>query len=139
MLSTNKKSMDSNLKDLYDSFETAAYNAYYEANKPEMPDIDSDEDKLGSLSKQANDAVNEIDSKVKDKATIFADEFVKQLKSDKLLETISDEIDGHVKAIKDGLTITMQPQGIATIIAPPSGPCTGSMVISTATATINIT
>ena len=44
------------------------------------------------------------------------------------LETISNEIDGHVKAVANGLIITMLPQGLATIISP-MGPCTGSMII----------
>jgi hypothetical protein len=133
MLSTNKPSMDKNLKALYDVLEDAAYEGYLKAEG--YDDVDS---QIDDLELQNKPDKGEIKKKMEDTAKLFSNEFIKQLKAGKLLETISDEIDSHVKAIADGLMITMMPQGIATIIAPPSGPCTGSMVISSSTAQINL-
>lgn len=133
MLSTNKPSMDKNLKALYDVFEDAAYEAFLKSEG--YDDIDG---QIDDLELQNKPNKSEIKKKMEDTAKTFSDEFIKQLKDGKVLETISDEIDSHVKAIADGLMITMMPQGIATIIAPPSGPCTGSMVISSSTAQINL-
>lgn len=133
MLSTNKPSMDKNLKALYDVLEDAAYEGYLKAEG--YDDVD---DQIDDLELQNKPDKGQIKKKMEDTAKTFSDEFIKQLKDGKLLETISDEIDSHVKAIADGLMITMQPQGIATIIAPPSGPCTGSMIISSSTAQIKL-
>jgi hypothetical protein len=117
--------MDQNLKALYNTFKDAAYEAYYEANKPTKPAPDPD-DTTGNLQKQSNSAYNDLEKKVKDSANIFADEFVKKLKNGKVLETISDEIDGHVKAIKLMISV---PTLLPTIISP-MGPCTGALTIS---------
>ena len=124
MLGVNKPLMDQKLSALYDSaFKKAAYEAYLKASGHD--DVDGEVAKM-ELQNKPNS--NEIKDKMKSCANAFADEFVKQLKNAKLLETISDEIDGHVKTVKDGLIITMLPQGLATIVSP-MGPCTGSMII----------
>jgi hypothetical protein len=138
-LSTNKPLMDQKLYALYDSaFRQAAYNAYYNTHDKLIPSIDFGTDDP-DLIEQANARIAKNKSDFNDELIIdsnkFADEFVNQLKSAKLLETISDEIDGHIKAMK--LLITMLPQGIATLISP-MGPCSGSMIISDETANINI-
>lgn len=126
MLSQNKPLMDQKLIALYDK---ALYNAAYKAQLKQAGyddvvkninamDIDN------SIKPDANTIKKDIETNAKK----FADEFVKQLKDANFLETISNEIDGHVKAVANGLIITMLPQGLATIISP-MGPCTGSMII----------
>lgn len=139
MLSANKPLMDQKFNALYDSaFRQAAYNAYYNTHDKPTPVVDFNTDDP-DLIKQANDRINtnkkDFEKDLKKDANKFADEFVNQLKSAKLLETLSDEIDSHIKAMK--LVITMLPQGIATLVSP-MGPCTGSMIISDETANINI-
>lgn len=157
MLSTNKPTMDKNLKALYDVFKDAANYAFLSSSyspldikiaktseddgiyEPEAQRMINEHDtKFKTETKLLNSISNKYNEKAVETAKKFAEEFVEQLKKGKVLETISDEIDSHVKAIADGLMITMMPQGIATIIAPPSGPCTGSMVISSSTAQINL-
>lgn len=140
MLSVNKPLMDQKFNALYDSaFRQAAYNAYYNTNNKSTPSISFDPNDDPDIISQTNAKIRESELKreedLKKDANKFADEFVNQLKSAKLLETISDEIDGHIKAMK--LVIAMLPQGIATLVSP-MGPCTGSMIISDETANINI-
>lgn len=134
MLSTNKPLMDQNFKALYNVFKDAAYEAYYEANKPIKPAPDPT-DTSGNLKKNSDNAYNELEKKVKESAETFSSTFVKKLKNKKLLESISDEIDTHVKSLT--LMITAQPTALATIISP-MGPCTGSLILSDATAAIKI-
>ena len=135
MLSSNKSTMDKNLKALYDVFEDAAYEGYLKAEG--YDEVDS---QIADMELQNKPNANEIKKKMEDTAKLFADEFVKQLKDGKLLETISDEIDGHVKAIPDGLTIMVKSAGIASVIAPPyGGPCSGVITIKDgSTATIQL-
>ena len=126
MLSQNKPLMDQKLIALYDK---ALYNA---ADKAQLKQAGYDDivkninamDIDNSIKPDANTIKKDIENTAKK----FADEFVKQLKDANFLETISNEIDGHVKAVANGLIITMLPQGLATIISP-MGPCTGSMII----------
>lgn len=134
MLSTNKPLMDQKLIALYDNaFKNAAYEAYLKAEG--YDDVDAN---IAKMELQNKPNPSDIKDEMKRCAKLFSDEFVKQLKNAKLLETISDEIDGHVKAITDGLIITMLPQGIATVVSP-VGPCTGSMIIqSGSTANIQL-
>ena len=140
MLSTNKPLMDQKLNALYENaFRKAAYNAYYNTNNKPTPAIEFDPDDDPEAVAQAKASVAEGELKrkneLKDDSNKFADEFVNQLKSAKLLETISDEIDGHIKSMM--LTINI-PTLLPTIISP-VGPCTGALTISEVTgAQINI-
>lgn len=130
MLSTNKPTMDKNLKALYDVLYDAAYEGYLKAEG--YDDVDSNIDDLEIQNKPDK---SEIKGKMEDTAELFADEFVKQLKDGSFLETISDEIDTHVKAIKLMISV---PTLMPTIISP-MGPCTGALTISEETgAQINL-
>lgn len=137
MLSVNKPLMDQKLSALYDNaLKKAAYEAFKKASK--YDEVDKEAGGINAAEEYMPDT-SLIKSRIDESANDFADEFVKQLKNAKFLETISDEIDGHVKAIADGLIITMLPQGLATIVSP-MGPCTGSMIIqSGSTANIQLT
>lgn len=132
MLSANKPLMQQNFSSMISEnglFYKAAYDAFYETMKPENisdPNLDAN---------SINNITNEIDKKAKDAAKKFAKAFVKGLKDGGFDSKLATEIDNHVKAIQ--LLITMMPQGLATIISP-VGPCTGSMVISDATASIQL-
>jgi hypothetical protein len=134
MLSTNKLLMDQKLTALYDSaFRQAAYNAYYNTNNKPTGSIEFDADDDPNIIAQTKAKLSEGEIKrekdLKTDSNKFADEFVKQLKSAKLLETLSDEIDGHIKSMM--LTINI-PALLPTIISP-MGPCTGTLTISEAT------
>lgn len=138
MLSTNKPLMDQKFNALYDSaFRQAAYNAHYAVSESihAKQEISLKEQHGENFVKIYGESLDKDEKSWTEAANAFADEFVNQLKSAKLLETISDEIDGHIKSMK--LVITMLPQGIATLISP-VGPCSGSMIISDGTANINI-
>ena len=119
--------MDSKGNPVYD----AAYNAFYEANKGELNSVSADDDPNGLV----NNAINEANKRLEKLSEIFAKEFCNNLKDGKIMESIADEIDKHIKSME--LMITMLPQGIATVISP-VGPCSGSMVISKATADVKI-
>ena len=130
MLSTNKPSMDNKLKKLYNVFEDAAYEAFLKSEG--YDDVDS---QIDDLELQNKPNKSEIKKKMEDTAKTFSDEFVKQLKDGKVLETISDEIDKHVKSIKLMISV---PTLLPTIISP-MGPCTGALTISEETgAQINL-
>lgn len=130
MLSTNKPSMDNKLKKLYNVFEDAAYEAFLKSEG--YDDVDS---QIDGLELQNKPNKSEIKKKMEDTAKTFSDEFVKQLKDGKVLETISDEIDKHVKSIKLMISV---PTLLPTIISP-MGPCTGALTISEETgAQINL-
>ena len=126
MLSQNKPLMDQKLTALYDK---ALHKAAYEAHLKQAG-YDNVSNNINSMDIDTSikPNVNDIKKNMENSAKLFADEFVNQLKNANFLETISNEIDGHVKAIANGLIITMLPQGIATVISP-VGPCTGSMII----------
>lgn len=109
----------------------AAYNAFYEANKGDENVVSADDDPNGI----AGGAVGEVNERMKTIAEIFAKEFCNKLKDGKFMDSIADEIDRHIKSME--LTITMFPTSLATIISP-TGPCTGTMVISKATSNIQI-
>lgn len=109
----------------------AAYDAYFNVTNVEVDTENDDSD----LKTTVEEAKQSIEQKVKDDAKKFATDFCNGLKDNGFMDTIADEVDGHIKSIK--LLITMMPQGIATIISP-MGPCTGSMVIDDSTANIQI-
>ena len=138
MLSVNLPLMKQNLSKLLDTpplkkgpVYTAAYNAYFSIIDTDFNADSADTDLAPLILEQKQ----KCEQKKKDDADKFAKEFCKGLKDCGFTDTIADEIDGHVKAIK--LLITMMPQGIATIVSP-VGPCTGSMVIDDTTASIQI-
>ena len=110
----------------------AAYNAYLNISKSNMNKVNVDDEDTKSI---VDAEVARCEQKMKDDARQFANDFCKGLKDGGFMDTIADEIDGHVKAIK--LMITMMPQGLASIISP-MGPCTGSMIIDDTTAMIQI-
>lgn len=138
MLNVNLPLMKQNLNKLLDTppinkgpIYNAAYNAYYEVNTYEIEGNNDDPDLAPIIAKNKI----ECEQKMKDNANKFATEFCNSLKSGGFMDTIADEIDGHVKAVK--LLITMMPQGITTIVSP-VGPCSGSMIIDDTTANIQI-
>lgn len=138
MLSTNLPLLKQNLNNLLSvppakegPVYKAAYDAYFNATNVEV-DAENDDSDLKATVEQAKQS---IEQKVKDDAKKFATDFCNGLKDNGFMDTIADEVDGHIKSIK--LLITMMPQGIATIISP-MGPCSGSMVIDDSTANIQI-
>ena len=145
MLSTNKTSMDNKLKKLYDVFEEAANYAFLSSSySPLDIKIAKNSDEDGIYEPEAQRMINEHESTFKTETKLlnsvskkynekavetakkFAEEFVEQLKKGKVLETISDEIDTHVKSIKLMISV---PTLLPTIISP-MGPCTGALTIS---------
>lgn len=136
MLSTNKEILKTNLNNLIaentSPMYKAAYNAYYNMTKANMQTIEVTDIDLQPI---VEAELIKIEQKIKDNANNFANDFCKTLKDGGFMDTLADEIDNHVKAIK--LLITMMPQGLATIISP-MGPCSGSMVIDDTTANIQI-
>lgn len=125
MLATNKLSMDQRLKSLYDIFEDAAYKAYYNQLKSKFDNSKADIQDAELSSIIASETVK-LENEMKNDAAQFANDFCNALKKGKLLETISDEIDGHVKSIKLMINI---PALLPTIVSP-MGPCTGALNIS---------
>lgn len=109
----------------------AAYNAFYEANKGELNSVSVDDDPNGLV----NNAINEANKRLEKLSEIFAKEFCNKLKDGKFMDSITDEIDKHIKSME--LFISVLPTGIATVVSP-VGPCTGAMIISKATADIQI-
>lgn len=136
MLSANKEILKTNLNNLIaentSPMYKAAYNAYYNMTKANMQTIEVTDIDLQPI---VEAELIKIEQKIKDDANNFANDFCKTLKDGGFMDTLADEIDNHVKAIK--LLITMMPQGLATIISP-MGPCSGSMVIDDTTANIQI-
>lgn len=136
MLSSNLQLMKTSLNNLlvdsqgnpvYD----AAYTAFYEANKCELNSVSADDDPNGL----ANNAINESNKRFEKLSETFAKEFCNKLKDGKFMDSIADEIDKHIKSME--LFISVLPTGIATVVSP-VGPCTGAMIISKATADIQI-
>lgn len=137
MLATNKIALKQNLNNLLGvppmegPVYKAAYNAYYNVTKVDIDKTNNDPDLAPVIAENAA----KCEQKMKDDAKKFATEFCNGLKDGGFMDTIADEIDSHVKAIK--LLITMMPQGLATIVSP-MGPCTGTMIIDDTTANIQI-
>lgn len=130
MLSTNKPLMKSAFNSLLNDkegnpFYDAAYSAYYESNKCEINSFSADDDPSGI----SNNAANEINIKLHDRAKVFAKEFCSNLKNSGFMDSIADEIDNHIKSMM--ITIDV-PVLLPTIISP-VGPCTGSISISEVT------
>lgn len=137
MLSANKPLMDQKFNALYDSaFRQAAYNAYYNTHDKMTPLVDFGTDDP-ALIEQANAKIAKNKSDFNDELIIdsnkFADEFVNQLKSAKLLETISDEIDKHIKSIMLTITHTLTP--VNSPLATAAGPVTGVLLLSNSAGT----
>jgi hypothetical protein len=109
----------------------AAYNAFYEANKGDENAVSAADDPNGI----AGGAVGKVNERMKTLAETFAKEFCNKLKDGKFMDSIADEIDKHIKSME--LFISVLPTGIATVVSP-VGPCTGAMIISKATADIQI-
>lgn len=132
MLATNLPIMKQNLNKLLDvppvegPVYKAAYNAYYEANKAETVSYSSENDPLGNQTTESAKIVADINNNIDKCADKFAKEFCKQLKQNGFMDTIADEIDGHVKSIKLMINI---PALLPTIISP-MGPCTGALSIT---------
>lgn len=131
MLSVNKPLMDQKLNALYNVLEKAAYDARYNEGKRDLDAADAklndstfDKDIKASIESNPEYIKREID--LKDKSNKFAADFVNALKQGKFIETISDEIDCHVKAIKLMINV---PTLLPTIISP-MGPCTGALSIT---------
>lgn len=135
MLTANKPLMKQKfanmLTDKTGMFYKAAYNALLESMEDQKPYTGDD----AAIAATIN-AANAVMDKLKiQKADAFASAFVKSLKDSGFDDLLADEIDKHVKSLS--LMITMLPQGLATLISP-MGPCTGTMVISDATANIQV-
>lgn len=135
MLSVNKPLMQQTFSNMLLENTGMFYKAAYDAYMASMNDIEdaSDEDPdLNAKILEVNSEMNKLKEK---KSKEFAKAFVKSLKDTGFDTTMADQIDQHVKSMQ--LMITMLPQGLATIISP-MGPCTGAMVISDATANIQL-
>lgn len=137
MLSVNKPLMQqafSKMLQKNDIFYNAAYNAYYKnieyANTNALKTLKE----INSLFSQDN-YFSENKEEWKKSSEVFADAFIQALKDGNFDKILADEIDKHVKSIE--LSITMMPQGIATI-ASPAGPCSGTMLINKSTANISV-
>ena len=134
MLSVNKPLMDTQFSLLTmpqtGAVYKAAYNAYYNLASAAAQEAmgSSDDPDLAPILAQAQ---AEMKAKLVEDANKFATDFCEGISD--MLKEISNQIDAHVKAVANGLIITMMPQGIATIVAPPAGPCTGTMVIKNGT------
>lgn len=127
MLATNlplmKQKFSLMLQEMTGVMYKAAYDAYYESVKPEMPTPGDDNPEV------VQSSYNSANKAAKDCAEKFAKTFVKSLKDGGFMDSIADEIDGHVKSMM--LTISI-PTLLPTIISP-MGPCTGALTISQAT------
>lgn len=108
----------------------SAFNAYFKKLSENLPtsmdDISSDEDTKSKLENFDGITPDRIRESLVEDAHQFAECFTDAMSE--CLKEISTQIDNHVKAVADGLLITMLPQGIGTIVSP-TGPCTGSMII----------
>ena len=147
MLEVNKPLMDSAFNNLCmkgtasnpdagGTIYKAAYHAYYDKAADRLPKTDpNDKDICTTLSEEGL-TVSNIELQLKNDAHDFASLFADSM--NEILKEVSTQIDNHVKAVADGLLITMLPQGISTIVSP-VGPCTGSMIIqNNSTANIQI-
>ena len=140
MLSVNKPLMDTQFSLLTvphtGAIYKAAYNAYYNLASAAF-DESSKESTDADLAPTLTAAQAKMKSKIVEDANKFASDFCEGMSD--MLKEISNQIDAHVKAVANGLVITMLPQGIATVVSP-VGPCTGSMIIqnnTTANVVIN--
>lgn len=140
MLSANKPLMQQKfanmLMDNSGLFYKAAYNAQYkmlENDHKRMVNGFSSDNAFNTPNGRI--AIDKPTDKWEESSKVFAKEFVKALRDGNFDQILADEIDNHIKSME--LMITMQPQGIATIISP-MGPCSGSMIISKATANVQI-
>ena len=145
MLSTNKISMDNtfamlakkgtaNNPDAGGAIYKAAYHAYFDKtydNLKSMQDPTDADLKADLASKKI--LKTDVEESLRKDAHEFASYFADAM--DECLSEISNQIDQHIKSMC--LNIIMQPQGIATIVSP-TGPCSGSMIISDSTAQIMI-
>jgi hypothetical protein len=139
MLSTNKQIMDSKFDmlskkgsaaapDTGGAIYKAAYHAYYDKtyeriNATEDP---TDEDIKADLASRGMLKQNNIE-KLKNEAHEFASLFADAMKE--CLDEISTQVDQHIKAAQINIVI---PALTPTIVSP-TGPCTGSLIISEST------
>lgn len=136
MLSVNKPLMDAKFETLTTPQTGKVYMAAYNAYKnmaTKMADAAGDVEDT-DLAPGVAQSKTEVKQQIENDAKQFASDFCEGISE--MLSEISTQIDAHVKALANGMTITMLPQGIATVVSP-MGPCTGSMVIKNG-ATANI-
>ena len=138
MLSTNKPIMQQKLNNLLNE-NGPVYNAAYNAILSTIPEpennVEMESDDTGDMTSLLEESILKQKNKRIEDAKKFAKEFVDGLKFGGFMDAIADEIDSHIKSTQ--LLITMQPQGVATLISP-VGPCTGTMIISDTTANIQL-
>lgn len=129
MLATNLPILKQTLNKLIDKNDVvyeAAYNAYYEATKTDLPIANiTDSD----LSPTAIKKKSECEKILKDKAKLFATEFCKGLKDGGFMDTIADEVDKHIKMAQIDINVP----SLMPTISSPVGPCSGSLNISVST------
>ena len=135
MLSVNKPLMQQTFSNMLLENTGMFYKAAYDAYMASMNDIEDASDEDPDLNAKISEVNSEMNKLKEKKSKEFAKAFVKSLKDAGFDTTMTDQIDQHVKSMQ--LMITMLPQGLATIISP-MGPCTGAMVISDATANIQL-
>lgn len=136
MLATNKPLMQKVFSDMITDktgmLYKAAYDAYYDTTE-----YNYNEQQKNISSYLANNVVGGSDAvldppdkrKWEEEAKVFASSFVKALRDAKFDSTLADEIDKHVKSAQIDIAVpALQP----TIVSP-MGPCSGSLLISTAT------
>ena len=130
MLSTNIVQLKSNLNKLLSippeegPIYKAAYNAYYDVSNFNITHSD-DPDIETILRKTENDC----EEQRKRNADQFAKTFCNDLLNNDLMSTIADEIDKHIRSAMITINVPVIPP---TVISP-SGPVTGSLIISEST------
>ena len=137
MLATNIVEFKSNLNKLLSTPPSAgpvykaAYDAYYSISNF---DINTDVDDI-DIKPILEKTKQQCESKRKNDADLFAKTFCENLLKSDIMNDIADEIDKHIKSALIDISIPVIPP---TLISP-SGPVTGSLLISeTAGANISI-
>lgn len=111
----------------------ASRDAFYEASKSEPAEMDPEtpddaKDGLSSLSDEMNDKVNK---KIYEKAKVFAEEFCKGLKNEKLMDNIADAVSSHIKSLDVMITAVIPNPTSGSTLVCGTVPVTGTLMSST--------
>lgn len=130
MLSTNIINLKQNLNKLLSippeegPVYKAAYNAYYDISDFNIG-TSEDEDIKSILENTAK----QCEEKRKEDSDTFAKSFCKTLIENDFMNVIADEIDKHIKSAVININVPVIPPTLVS----PTGPVTGSLIISEAT------
>lgn len=129
MLSANLPLLKQNLNDLLSVpplkegvVYKAAYDAYYNVIKTDIDTNNSDPDLAPIVASSAA----QCEQKMIDDAKQFATDFCNGLKSGGFMDSIADAINSHIQSAQIDITVPAIPPTITS----PTGPCTGSLIIS---------